>query len=83
MKEKLDLKVRIQILDSDDQILVQSVINQNQVNDLRVYTGVSLVDETYLILLDELKNQQTEKQLYERKIRLFTSKPKKKNTSNM
>jgi hypothetical protein len=61
MKEKLDLKVRIQILDSDDQILVQSVINQNQVNDLRVYTGVSLVDETYLILLDELKNQQTEK----------------------
>jgi hypothetical protein len=57
MKEKLDLKVRIQILDSDDQILVQSVINQNQVNDLRVYTGVSLVDETYLILLNELKNQ--------------------------
>ena len=55
--EKLNLKVRIQILDSDDQILVQSTIGQNQVNDLRVYTNVSLVDETYLMLLDELKNK--------------------------
>jgi hypothetical protein len=55
--EKLNLKVRIQILDSDDQILVQSTIDQNQVNDLRVYTNVSLVDETYLMLLDELKNK--------------------------
>jgi hypothetical protein len=55
--EKLNLKVRIQILDSDDQILVQSTIDQNQVNDLRVYTNVSFVDETYLMLLDELKNK--------------------------
>jgi hypothetical protein len=55
--EKLNLKVRIQILDSDDQILVQSTIGQNQVNDLRVYTNVSLIDETYLMLLDELKNK--------------------------
>jgi len=55
--EKLNLKVRIQILDSDDQILVQSTIDQNQVKDLRVYTNVSLVDETYLMLLDELKNK--------------------------
>jgi hypothetical protein len=55
--EKLNLKVRIQILNSDDQILVQSTIDQNQVNDLRVYTNVSLVDETYLMLLDELKNK--------------------------
>ena len=53
--EKLNLKVRIQILDSDDQMLVQSTINQNQVKDLRIYTNVSLVDETYLMLLDELK----------------------------
>ena len=55
--EKLNLKVRIQILDSDDQMLVQSTINQNQVKDLRVYTNVSLIDETYLMLLDELKNK--------------------------
>lgn len=55
--EKLNLKVRIQILDSNDQILVQSTVDQNQVNDLRVYTNVSLVDETYLMLLDELKNK--------------------------
>jgi hypothetical protein len=55
--EKLNLKVRIQILDSDDQILLQSTINQNQVKDLRVYTNVSLVDETYLMLLDELKQK--------------------------
>jgi hypothetical protein len=55
--EKLNLKVRIQILDSDDQILLQSTINQNEVNDLRVYQNVSLVDETYLMLLDELKQK--------------------------
>jgi hypothetical protein len=55
--EKLNLKVRIQILDSDDQILLQSTIDQNQVKDLRVYTNVSLVDETYLMLLDELKQK--------------------------
>ena len=55
--EKLNLKVRIQILDSDDQMLVQSTIDQNQVKDLRIYTNVSLVDETYLMLLDELKQK--------------------------
>ena len=55
--EKLNLKVRIQILDSNEQILLQSTIDQNQVKDIRVYTGVSLVDETYLMLLDEFKNK--------------------------
>jgi hypothetical protein len=55
--EKLNLKVRIQILDSNEQILLQSTIDQNKVKDLRVYTGVSLVDETYLMLLDEFKNK--------------------------
>ena len=38
--EKLNLKVRIQILDSNDQILVQSTVDQNQINDLRVYQNV-------------------------------------------
>jgi hypothetical protein len=55
--EELNLKVRIQILDSDDQILLQSTIDQNKVKDLRIYTNVSLVDETYLMLLDELKQK--------------------------
>lgn len=55
--EKLNLKVRIQILDSDDKVLIQSIIDQNQINDLKVYQNVSLVDETYLILLDELKTK--------------------------
>jgi len=55
--EKLNLKVRIQILNSDDQILLQSTIDQNKVKDLRIYTNVSLVDETYLMLLDELKQK--------------------------
>ena len=53
--EKLNLKVRIQILDSNDQILTKNyIMDKNQVKDLRVYTNVSLVDETYLMLLDEL-----------------------------
>ncbi|CAB4138586.1 hypothetical protein UFOVP331_146 [uncultured Caudovirales phage] len=55
--EKLNLKVKIQILDTNDQILLQSTINQNDVNDLRVYQGVSLVDETYLMLLETLKQK--------------------------
>ena len=55
--EKLNLKVRIQILDTNDQILLQSTVDQNQVNDLRVYQNISLIDETYLILLDELKTK--------------------------
>jgi len=55
--EKLNLKVRIQILDSDDQILLQSTINQNEANDLRVYQNISLVDETYLMLLQELEQK--------------------------
>ena len=59
--EKLNLKVRIQILDSDDQILLQSTINQNDVNDLRVYQNVNLVDETYLMLLQELEQKLNQK----------------------
>ena len=58
--EKLNLKVRIQILDANNQILLQSAVNQNDVNDLRVYQGVSLVDETYLMLLQELEQRLNE-----------------------
>jgi hypothetical protein len=42
--EKLNLKIRIQILDANDQILLQSVVNQNDVNDLR-----SAVDRAVMI----------------------------------
>ena len=55
--EKLNLKIRIQILDSDNQILIQSTVNQTEVKDVRIYTNVSLVDETYLMLLYELKQK--------------------------
>ena len=55
--EQLNLKVKIQILDINDQILLQSTVNQNNVNDLRVYQGISLVDETYLMLLETLKQK--------------------------
>jgi hypothetical protein len=58
--EKLNLKVRIQILDANDEILLQSTVNQNDVNDLRVYQDVSLVDETYLILLQNLEQRLNE-----------------------
>jgi hypothetical protein len=55
--EQLNLKVKIQILDINDQILLQATVNQNHVNDLRVYQGISLVDETYLMLLETLKQK--------------------------
>lgn len=60
--QEQNLKIRIQILDADDNILGSSVISQQQVHDLNVYHGVSGVDEAYHILLDELeKKQESEK----------------------
>jgi hypothetical protein len=56
--EKLnDLKVRIQILDSNDQVLIHSSINLTKINDLKTYTNVSALDEIYSMLLDELKTK--------------------------
>jgi hypothetical protein len=55
--EKPNLKVRIQILDSNDQVLIHSAINLTEINDLKVYTNVSALDEIYLMLLDELKQK--------------------------
>jgi hypothetical protein len=56
-----NLKIKIQILDAEDNILISSVISQQQVNDLNVYHGISGVDEAYHMLLDELvKKQQAE-----------------------
>jgi hypothetical protein len=55
--EKSNLKVRIQILDSNDQVLIHSTINLTEINDLKVYTNVSALDEIYLMLLDELKQK--------------------------
>jgi hypothetical protein len=55
--EKSNLKVRIQILDSNDQVLIHSAINLTEINDLKVYTNVSALDEIYLMLLDELKQK--------------------------
>ena len=56
--QEQNLKIRIQILDSDDNILISSVISQQQVHDLNVYHGVSGVNETYHMLLDELAKKQ-------------------------
>jgi hypothetical protein len=57
-----NLKIKIQILDAEDNVLISSVISQQQVNDLNVYHGISGVDEAYRMLLDELeKKQQAEK----------------------
>jgi len=56
--EEQNLKIRIQILDSDDNILISSVISQMMVHNLNVYHGVSGVDETYHMLLDELAKKQ-------------------------
>ena len=57
--EEQNLKIRIQILDADDNILISSVISQQQVHDLNVYHGVSGVNETYHMLLDELAKKQS------------------------
>ena len=53
-----NLKIKIQILDAEDNVLVSSTISQQQINDLNVYQGISLVDQTYMILLNELEKKQ-------------------------
>jgi hypothetical protein len=53
-----NLKIKIQILDAEDNILISSVISQMMVHNLNVYHGVSGVDEAYHMLLDELAKKQ-------------------------
>ena len=59
--EEQNLKIRIQILDVEDNVLISSVISQMMVHNLNVYHGVSGVDEAYHILLDELAKKQENK----------------------
>jgi len=56
--EEQNLKIRIQILDNENNNLISSVISQQQVHDLNVYHGISGVDQAYHMLLDELKAKQ-------------------------
>jgi hypothetical protein len=57
-----NLKVNIQILDEEDNILISTKISQSQVNDLNVYHGVSGVDEVYNLLIEELKVRQSKEE---------------------
>ena len=57
-----NLKIKIQILDAEDNILISSVISQQMVNDLNVYHGISGVDQAYHMLLDELEKKQQAEQ---------------------
>ena len=54
-----NLKIKIQILDAEDNVLIASTISQQMVNDLNVYHGISGVDQAYNMLLDELDAKQT------------------------
>ena len=54
-----NLKIKIQILDAEDNVLIASTISQQMVNDLNVYHGISGVDQAYNMLLDELEAKQT------------------------
>ena len=56
--EEQNLKIRVQILDVEDNVLISSVISQMMVHNLNVYHGVSGVDEAYHMLLDELAKKQ-------------------------
>ena len=55
--EEQNLKIRIQILDVEDNVLISSVISQMMVHNLNVYHGVSGVDQAYNLLLDELSKK--------------------------
>jgi hypothetical protein len=57
-----NLKVNIQILDEEDNILISTKIPQSQVNDLNVYHGISGVDQVYNLLIEELKVRQSQRE---------------------
>jgi hypothetical protein len=58
--EEQNLKINIQILDAEDNILISSVVSQMMVHNLNVYHSISGVDQVYHVLLDELKVKQSE-----------------------
>jgi hypothetical protein len=58
--EEQNLKINIQILDAEDNILISSVVSQMMVHNLNVYHSISGVDKVYHVLLDELKVKQSE-----------------------
>jgi len=53
-----NLKIKIQILDAEDNILVSGVTSYTMVHGLEVYQGISGVEEIYRMLLDELEQKQ-------------------------
>ena len=55
-----NLKINIEILDEEDNILISTKIAQSQVNDLNVYHGISGVEQVYNLLIEELKVRQSE-----------------------
>jgi hypothetical protein len=57
-----NLKIKIQILDAEDNVLISSVTPHQQVHDLNVYHNISGVDQVYNILLDELERKQQPKE---------------------
>ena len=58
--EEQNLKINIQILDAEDNILISSVVSQMMVHNLNVHHSISGVDQVYHVLLDELKVKQSE-----------------------
>jgi RNase adaptor protein for sRNA GlmZ degradation len=60
MKQLIEqnLKVKIQILDAEDNTLISSVASHQQIHDLDIYHSISGVDQIYRMLLDELQNKQ-------------------------
>jgi hypothetical protein len=58
--QEQNLKIKIQILDAEDNVLISSTVPHQQVHDLNVYHGISGVDQVYNILLEELNVKQSE-----------------------
>jgi hypothetical protein len=54
-----NLKINIEILDEEGNILISTKISQSQVNDLNIYHGISGVEQVYNLLIEELKVRQS------------------------
>jgi len=54
-----NLKIKIQILDEQDNVLVSSIINKSTVDAAAEFHGQPMLTDVYSMLLDELAKKQS------------------------
>ena len=51
-----NLIVKLQIIGDDDKVLISSVISSNSIKSVKELHGISILDDVYNTLIEELEN---------------------------